>query len=196
MAEALLVAAGQQAGPGRAAIRAGDVAARAADAVLGERVDVRRGDVLAAVHADVGVAEVVGQEDEMLGLRLLSPAGSDGGEQGETQQGQEEALVCTTIILLVYVSRNARPRRYCSSGRRPVRMRRSLPPSTKPPRGCSSRGLHSGMHLLTGSPYLVWKCVGGGVTAGGFCRGSQRTPASEKMFVIKTSRTVFMNAKP
>ena len=69
MAEALLVAAGQQAGARRAAVRARDVALRAADAVLGDRVDVRRRDVLAAVDADVGVAEVVGQDDDDVGFR-------------------------------------------------------------------------------------------------------------------------------
>jgi hypothetical protein len=46
-----------------------------------ERIDVRRGDVLATMHAHIPVAEVVGEDDEDLGL----PGGRFGGgrERGE-----------------------------------------------------------------------------------------------------------------
>src|SRR5262245_61862304 len=52
VAETLLVAAGQQASPRRAAIGPGNVAARAADSVLRQGIDVWRGNVLAAVNPD------------------------------------------------------------------------------------------------------------------------------------------------
>ena len=43
---------------------------------LAMRVDVRRGDVLAAVEADVGVAQVVGEEDDDVGLSPRIELGS------------------------------------------------------------------------------------------------------------------------
>ena len=58
----LLVAAGHQPGPRRTAHRMADVARREANAARRQRVDVRGRDHLAAVDADVGVAEVVGQD--------------------------------------------------------------------------------------------------------------------------------------
>src|SRR5262249_52606577 len=67
VAEARLIAAGRQAGPGRGAVRTGDVAVGAADAVFRDRIEVLRGDVTASLEADVGVAEVVGQEDHDVG---------------------------------------------------------------------------------------------------------------------------------
>jgi hypothetical protein len=67
VAEALLVAAGEKPGAGGAAVGVGHVAVREADAVFGERVDVRRRDVGAAVEADVRVAEVVGDDHDDVG---------------------------------------------------------------------------------------------------------------------------------
>ena len=57
MAEALLVTTGHRPGAGGAANRTGDVAAWEADAVAGERVDVRRREFAFASGADAGVAE-------------------------------------------------------------------------------------------------------------------------------------------
>src|SRR2546427_9599577 len=51
VSEALLIAAGHQAGPRRTAIRSGDVTVSATDAVFGYRVDVRRRNIFAAVNA-------------------------------------------------------------------------------------------------------------------------------------------------
>jgi len=84
VAETVLVAAGHQPRAGRAAVRPGDVAVTEAHAVLGERIDVRRRDVLAALEADVGVAQVVGQQDDDVGLlRLALRAGRLSAGQGE-----------------------------------------------------------------------------------------------------------------
>ena len=87
MAEPLLVAAGHQAGPGGAAIRPADVAAGAADAVLGQRIEVRRGNVLAAVDADVGIAHVVADDDQDVG-----PGGQ--GTRHEQRRGQSHGKNC------------------------------------------------------------------------------------------------------
>src|SRR4029453_10397516 len=68
MAEPCLVAAGVQASPRGAAVGTRDVALRAANAAFGDGVDVRRRNVLAALDADVGVAQVVCQDDDDIGL--------------------------------------------------------------------------------------------------------------------------------
>ena len=66
VAEARLIAAGHQAGPRRAAVGRRDVALREAHAVLGDRVDVRRRDVLAPLATQFAPAEIVGvQNDEV-----------------------------------------------------------------------------------------------------------------------------------
>ena len=70
MAEALLVTTGHQPGAGGAANRTGDVAACEADAVAGERVDVRRCEFAFALGADAGVAEVVGDDEDDVGFGL------------------------------------------------------------------------------------------------------------------------------
>ena len=67
MAEAGLRPTGQHACAGRAAVGAGDVARGAAHAGRRERVDVRRRHGFAAVHADVPVAEVIGEDDQDVG---------------------------------------------------------------------------------------------------------------------------------
>src|SRR5207244_1207849 len=59
VAEPLLVAAGEEAGPGRRAEQVRDVPAGAADARPGEGVEVRREDVFAPLEAGVGESEVV-----------------------------------------------------------------------------------------------------------------------------------------
>ncbi len=77
VAEAGLVAAGQQPGARRRAIRPGHVAVGEPHAGGGQRVEVRRGDVLAAVEAHVGIAHVVADDEQDVGfLGLGSQAGS------------------------------------------------------------------------------------------------------------------------
>jgi hypothetical protein len=68
MAEASLVTARQQPRARRAAIWPADVAAGETHAVLGERIQMRRGDVLAAVRAHVAPAVVVGDDEQDVGL--------------------------------------------------------------------------------------------------------------------------------
>src|SRR5688500_6026838 len=63
MAEPLRVTTRQQPCPGGTAIRAADVGVGEANSASGQRVDVRCGDVLAAVDADVRVAHVVADND-------------------------------------------------------------------------------------------------------------------------------------
>jgi hypothetical protein len=68
--EALLVAPGQHSRARRAAHGAGDVSVGEADALLGNRVDVGGFDVIAELlSADVGVAEVVGDDEDDVGFR-------------------------------------------------------------------------------------------------------------------------------
>ena len=61
--EALLIAPGDESGPGRAAHRAVGVEVGQLHAVSRQAVDVRRLDVLRPVAADVGVADVVGDDE-------------------------------------------------------------------------------------------------------------------------------------
>jgi hypothetical protein len=91
VAEALLVAAGQQAGAGRRTVRARDVAVGEPRPGLGQRVEVRRRHVLAAVEAHVGVAEVVGQDDDDVRLARLV-AGPEPG-RGEQPRGDQREQV-------------------------------------------------------------------------------------------------------
>ena len=81
MAESGLGAAGEEGGAGWGAVGPGDVAAGAADAVAGEGVEIGGGDVAAAVEADVGVAHVVGDDDEDIRF--------GGGGSGVRVQGEE-----------------------------------------------------------------------------------------------------------
>jgi hypothetical protein len=75
VAEPRLVAAGEHPGPGRRAVRAGHVAVGEPGAGLRQRVEVRRGDVAAAVDADVGVAHVVADDEDDVRLRRVGGAG-------------------------------------------------------------------------------------------------------------------------
>src|SRR5262245_8945055 len=87
MAVARLISAGEQAGPRRAAIWSGNIALREVDAVLGDRVDVRRRDVLAPLKAELAVADVIAQDEQdvrFLGLR----ARGRGGNQHQSHREQ------------------------------------------------------------------------------------------------------------
>src|SRR5262245_44403 len=92
VAETLLVAAGHQASPRRAAIGPGNVAARAADSVFRQGIDVWRGNVLAAVNPDVTVAHVVADDDEDVGLgRGQGAPAREGRRDGEGRAASHEA---------------------------------------------------------------------------------------------------------
>ena len=74
-AEALLIQAGDEPGAGRRALRRGDVAAREPHAVARELVEVRRADVLVhALHAEIGPAVVVGEDEEDVGRTGSAPS--------------------------------------------------------------------------------------------------------------------------
>ena len=92
VAESLLVAAGEQPGAGRAAVRARHIARRAAHARGGESVEPRRGDVTPSLEARVGVAEIVGHDDENVGPPRRpgrQGRGERDGNGGQKDQGQE-----------------------------------------------------------------------------------------------------------
>ncbi len=74
-AVALLVAAGQQSRPGRSADRAAGIGLGEPHAVAGQRVDVRRGDVLRPIDADVAIAHVVDQDHDDVGLCRIRRGG-------------------------------------------------------------------------------------------------------------------------
>ena len=75
----LRVVTREQRGAGRPAAR-GVIELREAHALVGEPVEVRRGD-LAAVAAEVGVAEVVGEDEYDVRTRGRGGEGRQGGEQ-------------------------------------------------------------------------------------------------------------------
>src|SRR5262249_12970576 len=64
MSEPLLVAAGHEARARRAAIGTRSVPIREADAVHGQGIDVRRGNILAGLTAQFGVAKIIGHDNE------------------------------------------------------------------------------------------------------------------------------------
>ena len=64
VAEAGLVFAGEQSGAGGGAVGAADIAAGAAGAGFGQSIEMRGGDVGAAMEADIGVAHVVADDDD------------------------------------------------------------------------------------------------------------------------------------
>ena len=87
----LRVASRHQAGTGRAADGRGDVAGLEPDAAAGEFVDVRGVDDLAAVDADVAVAEVVGQDEDDVGRAACLFGGRVGGAaECRDEDGRED----------------------------------------------------------------------------------------------------------
>ena len=91
MSEPRLIATGHQAGAGGRAVRAGDVAIGAANAGLGERVEIRRWNILAALETLVGIAHVVADDEDDVGLFGVS-SGENGTERskGSKEQKAEE----------------------------------------------------------------------------------------------------------
>src|ERR1022692_2305766 len=71
MPKTCLITARQHFSQRRAAKWGGHVSTGEADAVLGNRIDMRRGDVLAPLATEVGVTEVIRHDDHDIGL----PAG-------------------------------------------------------------------------------------------------------------------------
>ena len=70
MAEAGLISARHEPGSRRTAIRTRYVTLREANAVLGDRIDVGRGDVVVALEAELGPTDVVAQNHENVRLRV------------------------------------------------------------------------------------------------------------------------------
>ena len=68
MTEVLLIAASEQAGPRGTAKRMRNVAAGAADAALGERIEIRRRNVLATKASALPPAEVIRIKDDQIRL--------------------------------------------------------------------------------------------------------------------------------
>src|SRR5688500_16074958 len=64
MAEARLIAAGHQSSASRAAIRPGNVTLRETDAVLRNRIDVRRWDLLVTLEPKLPVTHIVTKNDD------------------------------------------------------------------------------------------------------------------------------------
>jgi len=69
VSEALLIPPRQQTRPSRAAIRPAHIAASETDAILRQRIDMRRGDLRIALHAQLAVAEIIGDDEENVRAR-------------------------------------------------------------------------------------------------------------------------------
>src|SRR5262245_23848336 len=66
--EPLLISAGQEPGSGGRAVGTGDITAGAAHARVGQGVQVRRGNLPTALHAEITVSHVVADDDDNIGL--------------------------------------------------------------------------------------------------------------------------------
>ena len=88
-AGARAVLAAHQRGPGGLAVRAAGVAVGEPHPLGGQAVDVRRLVVLAAEAADVGVAEVVGQDEDDIRPRFRGRGGRDHDGRRQGQQSQQ-----------------------------------------------------------------------------------------------------------
>ena len=84
MPETLLISTGEQARPRRRTIRSRHVAIRKPHATGRELVEMRRGDVLTAVKANVGVTHVIADDEDDVGF-----VGS-GGEGAGADKCDEE----------------------------------------------------------------------------------------------------------
>src|SRR5688572_13591437 len=83
MAEARLIAARHQSSARRAAIRSGNVALRETDAILRNRINVRRWDLLVALEPKLAVTDIVTKNDNNIraGRRFIRRA--RGNQRGE-----------------------------------------------------------------------------------------------------------------
>jgi hypothetical protein len=93
-AEAMLIHPAHQPRPRRRAHAMRRVAIREAHTILRDAVDVRRRDVLAAVHADVRIAEVIGEEDDDVGTLRSEYRGQqdEGSEEGDESRFHSEVF--------------------------------------------------------------------------------------------------------
>src|SRR5262245_43652411 len=71
MPEPRLITPRVQASPRRTAIRTRDIRLRAAYAVFCNRIDIRRGNVLAPLDTKIGIAEIIGQNHDDIWLARL-----------------------------------------------------------------------------------------------------------------------------
>src|SRR5438552_18049292 len=108
MPEPLLITPGQQTRPRRAAIWPADIATGETNSVLRQRIDVRGGNLWIALHAQLAVAEIVGDDDENVGARDAFARRARGGcksvvpevcQRGHEQEsGSEEERVRFHVI--------------------------------------------------------------------------------------------------
>jgi hypothetical protein len=94
VAEALGIAAGDQAGAVGRAVGVGDVGAGKDHAAGGDAVEPGGGDFLGAVEADVAVAELVGEDDDDVGRaggRGCLESGGQRDEEGREGKAQRRA---------------------------------------------------------------------------------------------------------
>ncbi len=90
MPKPLLVATREQPSPRGAAIGTRDIAIAAPDAVTSQRVDVRCGNLPAAMEADIGVTKVVGQQNH--DIRGLGRGRLSNGRRGKQQTGDSRNI--------------------------------------------------------------------------------------------------------
>ncbi len=92
VSEPLLIPARHEAGPRRAADGAGDIAARKADAVVRDRVDMRRGDVLPPLAAEFAVSQIVGDDHQDIRPRAIGGGRAGGFGRCRLRSGEERAV--------------------------------------------------------------------------------------------------------
>ena len=71
MAEPLLIAAGEQAGAGGTADRAGYVTAGATNAISCQRINVWGQDIFAALTSEVGITQIIGENEQDVWFVIL-----------------------------------------------------------------------------------------------------------------------------
>ena len=99
MSKSLRVAARQESGSGRAAVRTADVGVGKPDATGSERVDVGCGNIRAALDTKVRVPHVVGDDDEDVGWSALTFGGTT-ETRSERQDGDrdESCMLFHTVL--------------------------------------------------------------------------------------------------
>ena len=108
MSEPLLVAPGQQPGARRTAIRTGDIRIGKADSASRQRVDVRCRNVLAAVHADIGVTHASVTSSTMLGPRLSQRDSFAATQEGDrNDEGRQASNLCHGALIARSAARHA-----------------------------------------------------------------------------------------
>ena len=98
-AEAIGIAAGEQAATGRGANRLGDVEVAEDTPLRGEAVEIGSDETLCAEDADVGVALVVGKDDDDVGKGRRSGEGEIVRQAETDEKGQEPYNVESSLGL-------------------------------------------------------------------------------------------------